>query len=283
MRYNTLQQSSIRLSELGFGASPFGNIYQTHLSDEDANNCVSYAIDHGINYFDVAPYYGNGLAEQRLGTALLPYRDKAIISTKVGRYGKNHFDFSATRIRDSIENSLCCFNRDYIDIVFCHDIEFVDQAIITETAIPTLVKLKHEGKLRHIGISGHPLDILLSVSASPDVDVVLSYDHYHLLDQSLDTYIPKFRANTVSVINASPFAMGLLTSKGPPEWHPATQVQREAADKFKESASDSPKSLEQHAFEFVIKHPNVVSTLTGFSTQLELQQCLFWLNQLLHN
>lgn len=113
---------------------------------------------------------------------------------------------------------------DYIDIVICHDIEFVDLDIVLNETIPTLVKLREEGKLKYIGISGLPLKIFKHMLTScDDIDLILSYCHFNMLDTSLESVLDLCMEKNVSVINASVTGMGLLTPQGPPEWHPAPE------------------------------------------------------------
>ena len=138
MKKNCLGKTGIYVSQLGFGASPFGNIYNTKVNQKSANSMIEIAIENGINYFDVAPYYGLGLAEEKLGKALPKNTNNLIISTKVGRYGVNEFDFSIKKIKESVTTSLKRLKRDYIDILICHDIEFVDKKIILDQALPYL-------------------------------------------------------------------------------------------------------------------------------------------------
>src|SRR5580700_5395102 len=126
MDYATLGRSGLRVSKLGFGASPLGNEFG-ETDPAEGERAVHCAVDLGINYFDVAPYYGRTLAETWLGAALAGRRDKVVLSTKCGRYDVNQFDFSAARIRASIDESLRRLRTDYLDILLAHDIEFVSE------------------------------------------------------------------------------------------------------------------------------------------------------------
>src|SRR6516165_3228306 len=124
MDYATLGRTGLRVSKLGFGASPLGDVFGP-ADEAETTRAVHCAIDLGINYSDVAPYYGRTLAETRLGIALKGRRDRAIVSSKCGRYDVAQFDFSASRIRRSIDESLRRLQTDYLDIFLAHDIEFV--------------------------------------------------------------------------------------------------------------------------------------------------------------
>ena len=276
MKKNRLGKTGIYVSQLGFGASPFGNIYNTKVSQNTANLMIDIAIDKGINYFDVAPYYGLGLAEEKLGKALPKNTNNLVISTKVGRYGLNEFDFSIKRLKASVETSLKRLNRDYLDILICHDIEFVDKQIILNEAIPFLEKLKKEGLIRAIGISGLPLSVLKEIATKSEIDVILSYCKYTLLDQSLLSLESFIKEKNIGLINASPFAMGLLTQNNCPQWHPFKKEKKSKVDQLKKEAQANKKTIEQAAFEYASRCPITNSTLTGFSEVDELKKTISW-------
>ena len=150
-------------------------------------------------------------------------RSRFIVSTKVGRYGASEFDFSATRVRSSIKESLNRLGLDHVELVICHDIEFGDVNQIATETIPTLRELQREGLVKHIGVSGLPIELFRQVfEKTKDIDFILSYCHQTMFDTSLQAFWDeKLHGLDVGVINASPLSMGLLTKSGPPEWHPA--------------------------------------------------------------
>lgn len=277
MKKNSLGKTGIYVSQIGFGASPFGNIYNDKVNQKTANSMIEIAIDNGINYFDVAPYYGLGLAEEKLGKALPKNTNNLIISTKVGRYGVNEFDFSIKKIKESVETSLKRLKRDYIDILICHDIEFVDKKIILDQALPYLNTLKNQGIIRAIGISGFPLSALSEVASCSNIDIILSYCKYTLLDQSLLSIKPLIKENNIGLINASPYAMGLLTQNNCPEWHPFKKEKIKQVEQLKKEACDKKKTIEQLAFEYASKCPIANTTLTGFSNISELKKTISWI------
>lgn len=192
------------------------------------------AVKLGINYFDVSPYYGRTKAESVLGRGLrdLP-RDSFVIGTKVGRYGKQAFDFSAERVTRSVEESMRRLNVETLDIVQCHDVEFGDLDLVARETIPALIRLKEAGKIRAIGITGYPLEIfpyVLSCVAPRSIDLVLSYCNYTLQNDRLKgVAVGLRRDHGVGIVNASPLSMGLLTDGGCPAWHPASDAVKRAA------------------------------------------------------
>ena len=154
-----LGNTGLNVSILGFGASPLGGVFHD-VDPEEGTRAIETAFERGINFFDTSPFYGDTKSESALGVGLakLP-RDAIVVATKVGRYGADTFDFSAKRVKKSVDESLERLQLDYIDLIQCHDMEFVPLDQIVQETIPALQGLKKEGKVRHIGITGLPLKI----------------------------------------------------------------------------------------------------------------------------
>ena len=224
------------------------------------------AIERGINFFDVSPYYGRTLAEQRLGAALSGKRDKVVLATKCGRYDTNYFDFSAARITASVEESLGRLRTDYVDILHAHDIEFGDREQIVNETLPAMRKLKEQGKVRLIGVSGFPLTMLADVAVRGGADVVMSYCRYNLLVRDLDVHLtPVLERKGIGLLNASPLHMGMLTERGAPAWHPAPESVREAGKRVLALARARGIDAANAALRFCLDHPYISSTFIGMS------------------
>jgi L-galactose dehydrogenase len=272
MEYRTLGRTGLRVSKLGFGASPLGNEFG-ETDPAEGERAVHCAIDLGINYFDTAPYYGRTLSETRLGNALVGRRDRVVLATKCGRYEVDGFDFSAARIRASMDESLRRLRTDYIDVFLAHDIEFVDVNQILEEAIPTMRELQREGKARFIGITGLQLKMLRKVAEAVPVDTILSYCRYNLLITDMDDVLTPFaQQNEIGLINASPFCMGLLTREGPPSWHPASPQVKEAARTFVRQSELCGVQPSYFALQFCLQHLYAATTLTGMSTVQQVRE-----------
>ena len=182
------------VSTIGFGASPFGDVFRP-VSDGDCQAAVDAAIEGGINLFDVSPYYGQTLAEERLGKALRGHRQAVYLATKCGRYGTDQFDFSRPRLLQSIDESLNRLQTDHVDLLQAHDIEFVDQQQIVEETIPALLEIKAAGKTRFIGVSSYQLRIMASLAETQPIDTVLSYCRCNLLADDLNrVLLPSLQA-----------------------------------------------------------------------------------------
>jgi L-galactose dehydrogenase len=272
MEYAPLGRTGLRVSKLGFGASPLGNEFG-EVDPAEGERAVHCAIDLGINYFDVAPYYGRKLAESRLGAALEGRRDKVILATKCGRYDVDGFDFSAARIRSSIDESLQRLRTDYLDVLLAHDIEFVDRTQIIEEAIPTMRALQREGKTRFIGITGLQLNMLREVAEAAPIDVVLSYCRYNLLITDMDELLtPSVQRQGIGLINASPLHMGVLSAAGPPPWHPASAEVKDAGSRLVQFCEQRGVRASDLALQFCLQHNCVSTTLSGMSTVEQVRQ-----------
>ena len=274
MRYTTLGSTLLQLSEIGFGAATLGEEYGP-LSEVEGRRAVHAAIDEGINYFDVSPYYGRTLAEERLGRALEGKRDGVVISTKVGRYDRElplGFDFSARRVFRSVEESLRRLRTDVIDLYLAHDIEFAPRRLILEETLPAMRALRDQGKVRFIGVTGFPLEMLRAVADEAGVDAVLSYCHYDLLNTRLDGVLSPFvRARGIGLINASPLHMGVLTEQGPPDWHVAPAEVREAARRAATWCRSQGVDISEVALRFALGNDTVASTLVGMRSEAEVR------------
>lgn len=270
MTRRALGNTGLTLPAIGFGAAPLGGVYGP-ITQEEADRTVRAALDAGIDFFDVSPYYGN--AEEVLGRALrgIP-RDSYTLGTKLGRYGPRDFDFSATRAKSSIEESLTKLGTDYLDIILCHDIEFVDRGPVIEEAIPALRVAQTAGKVRNVGVSGLPLSIFPEVLAQTDLDVILSYCHNSLNDDSLLDLLPELEERGVGVIGASPLSMGLLTDGEPPVWHPAPPALKEAATRAAEHCRSKGKSLTQLALGYALRLPGPATMLVGIASEEQVAQ-----------
>ncbi|CAI5515137.1 unnamed protein product, partial [Closterium sp. Naga37s-1] len=217
-------------------------------------------------------FYGSTRAETVLGRAIatLPCpREDVVVATKVGRYGQGEFDFSAERIRRSVEESCARLQTPYLDIVQCHDIEFGSLDQIVNETIPALQELKAAGKIRFIGITGLPLSVYQSVlpRLPPGaLDLILSYCHYSLNDTTLQPLLPWLQQQGVGVISASPFSMGLLTPQGPPSWHPAPQELKDACKAAALACQQRGASLPRLALQFATLNPAITTTLVGMCT-----------------
>ena len=283
MEYRELGRTGLRLSALGFGASSLGGVFHS-LREEDGVQAVLAAVEGGINFIDVSPYYGYLRAEKVLGKALRQLsRDKFILSTKVGRYGSdeggNSWDYSAKRVHDSVFESMERLGVDYIDLINVHDIEFADLDLVCAETLPALVELRQQGVVGHVGITDLQLENLkYVVEHVPDgtVESVLNFCHYCLCDDKLLDFLDFFESRGIGVINASPLSMGLLSQRGAPAWHPAPAALQEACRRAVDHCSAAGYPIERLAVEFSVSEPRISSTLFSTTRAENVRANLAW-------
>ena len=281
----------MRVSNLGFGASSLGGVFHD-IREAEGIEAVHVAVDNGINFIDVSPYYGHLKAEIVLGKALkeIP-RDKYYLSTKVGRYGKdgkNYWDYSAERVTASVYESMERLNIDCIDLINVHDVEFQGdlpgglQKVVDET-LPALVKLREKGVVGHVGITDlqpENLKWVIEHSEPGTVESVLSFCHYCLNDEMLLDYLDFFEQNNIGVINASPFSMGLLSQRGAPAWHPAPEPLKEACRKATEYCDQQGYPIDKLAIQYsTALNPRIATTLFSSANPKNVLKNIGYVNE----
>jgi L-galactose dehydrogenase len=229
VEYTQLGRTQLRVSRLSFGTAPLGGLFGP-VEERQALRLVDEAIALGINFLDTSPYYGS--AEYRLGLALKGRRDEIVLGTKAGQLGDGSFDFSPAGIRSSVERSLRLLGTDHVDILQLHDVEYVPLEGPLHEGYETLVGLRDEGKARYVGMTGYPLATMRRALTETDLDVLLTYAHGTLLDNSISDELGGLATERgTGLINAAAVALGLLTPAGTSiaKQHPATRAIREAA------------------------------------------------------
>jgi L-galactose dehydrogenase len=280
LRYRPLGSTKIEVSSIGFGAAPLGDVFGEMTAD-GAHRTVQYAIDCGINFFDVSPYYGETLAEERLGDALAGRRGDVVLATKCGRYGTTHFDFSASTITREFEASLRRLKTDSVDLLQVHDVEFGPIEQILHETLPAMRHLQEQGKVRFIGVTGYWPGLLARILERANlegtpVDTVLNYCHSNLLADDMDSDLtPVAMRFVVGLVNASPLHMGLLSGGRIAEWHPAPRAVKDAAAKIVDLCRANEVRPAVAALKHCLNHPFVATTLVGFRSVTEVDDALY--------
>jgi L-galactose dehydrogenase len=276
VEYRPLGKTGLVVSTLSYGASSLGSVFRS-IDESEGISAVHTALDLGINFIDVSPYYGLTKAETVLGKALkgIP-RDKYYLATKLGRYGEDEFDFSTQRITSSVDESLARLGVDYLDLIQCHDIEFVSLDQIVNESIPALRKLQEQGKVRLVGITGLPINTFRYVLDRTEVDTILSYCHYSLNDTALLDLVPYLKERGVGIINASPLSMGLLSNRGSPDWHPAPEVIKETCAQAAAFCREQGVDIAQLAIQFSVSNPDLPTTLVGTANPNNIEKNARW-------
>jgi L-galactose dehydrogenase len=279
MQLRPLAGTDMRLSVLGFGASSIGQEFR-QVDLGEALRSVEVALEGGVNYIDTAAYYGRGMSELLLGRILptLP-RERFFLSTKLGRYAPQHFDFSARRVAESIDLSLERMRLEYLDIVFCHDIEFVDMRQIVDETLPALREQVAAGKVRYIGVSGYPMKMFRYILDHAEIDAILTYNHYTLQNDMALELLPICEQKNVGIINAAPFSARLLSDAPLPPWHKATPEVRAAAKAAADHCRSRGSDIAKLALQYSIAHPGFASCVTGSANPQRVTEWLQWIEE----
>jgi D-threo-aldose 1-dehydrogenase len=282
---------------IGFGSAPLGNRFRV-LDENTCHQLVDDAWDYGVRFFDTAPMYGHGLAENRLGTALRARpRSDYLLATKVGRLLRPApndgyhdmwvsvppmgivYDYSYTGTMRSIEDSLQRMLTDRIDIAFIHDCDRYghgdNQPAIFEEAISgaarALLDLRDQGVIGAVGMGVNEADVCVAATHRADFDVFLLAGRYTLLEQEpLDDLMPLCADKGISLILGGVFNSGILATGAIAGAHhnyrPADEQVIERVRRIEKIGARYEVQLAAMALQFVLAHPVVASVLVGASS-----------------
>src|SRR5262245_23671418 len=280
MQTRPLGKTGLQLPILSFGASSLGQEFRS-VSLDEALRSVRVALDCGFNFIDTSPFYGRGMSEVLLGVALRDVpRDRYTLCTKLGRYDLQHFDFSAKRVAESVDVSLHRLGTDHLDIVLCHDIEFVPMQQIVAETIPALRKIQRQGKVRFIGFSGYPQKIFRFVCDQTEVDCVLSYNQYTLQNTRFaDETIPYLKGKGIGIMNAGPFSARLLTNAPLPKWLKEPENVKSAARRAAEHCTKRGIDIAKLALQFAVANPDIATTIAGSANPQNIDNWAKWVEE----
>jgi aryl-alcohol dehydrogenase-like predicted oxidoreductase len=275
--HRVLGRTGLNLPILSFGASSLGAEFRSVTLDEVLDS-VRVALECGMNFIDTSPFYGRGMSEVLLGIALREVpRENYTICTKLGRYDLAHFDFSAQRVAESVDVSLHRLGCGHLDIVLCHDIEFVPMQQIVDETIPALRKAQEQGKVRFIGFSGYPMKIFRFILDQVSVDCVLSYNHYTLQNtRYADEILPYLKEKGVGAMNAGPFSARLLTNALLPAWLKEPEEVKAAARNAAALCSERGSDIAKLALQFSIQNPDITTTVAGSANPNNIRNWAKW-------
>ncbi|SCV03708.1 LAME_0H12596g1_1 [Lachancea meyersii CBS 8951] len=282
--------SIVNLPALILGGATLNTQYNDNPKSIPLIEMIRYAFQNGIRAIDTSPYYGE--SEILYGKALeylrAEYpREHYFICSKAGRIKLDEFDYSRSSIRKSVLRSCERLKTDYIDVMFLHDVEFIETKQVLE-ALKELRKLKDEGVIHNFGISGYPVDFLLTVALKScemvdigPLDVVLSYANLNLQNMTLNNYYSRFKhdAGVKVVENGSILSMSLLRTQETKSFHPCSAKLRTLACKAAEYTASQGEDLALLATRFAIsKWVHKGPTVLGVSSVQELRAALesYW-------
>ncbi|BAL88182.1 putative aldo/keto reductase [Actinoplanes missouriensis 431] len=282
------------VTRLGLGLAPLGGLFEP-VGDDQARRTVDRAWELGLRFFDVAPLYGNGLAERRGGAALADRpRDAFTLSTKVGRLLRRGgtdvqdiwaessdltpvFDFSSDGVRRSYAESLSRLRTDRVDILHLHDPDdHLDQAVAE--ALPALAELRDQGRIGAVSAGMNQAEALVRLVRTGLLDAVLLAGRYTLLDQSgAAELLPLCAERGVAVIAAGVFNSGLLADPRPGaryDYLPADAALVGRALAIQAVCERHEVPLRAAAIQFPAAHPTVTSVLVGARNPGEIEDAV---------
>lgn len=280
MQRRKLGKTDLELPILSFGASSLGQEFRSVTLDE-AFASIRTALELGMNFIDTSPFYGRGMSEVLLGVALRDVpRDSYAMCTKLGRYDVNHFDFSAKRVAESVDVSLHRLGCGHLDIVLCHDIEFVPLQQIVQETLPALRRAQQAGKVRYVGISGYPQKIFHTILEQTDLDCVLSYNQYTLQNTRFaDETLPLLKKRGVGIMNAGPFSARLLTNSPLPVWFRDPANVQAAARMAAQHCMNRGVDIAQLALQFCLRNEDITTTIAGSANPNNVRKWAQWAEQ----
>ena len=277
MEHRKLGKTDLSVPVVGFGASSLGQEFRP-VKLEEALKSVHVALDKGMDLIDTSPFYGRGMSEVLLGVALrdIP-RDQYLLCSKLGRYDLQHFDFSAKRVQESVDVSLHRLGTDHLDILLCHDIEFVPMQPIVDETLPALEKMRESGKVRYIGFSGYPQKIFKFIIDQFQVDCVLSYNQYTLQNTRFaDETLPYLVEKGVGAMNGGPFSARLLTNAPLPAWLKEPEEVKAAAREAAQVCQEAGVDIAQLALQFSIANAQIATTIAGSANPENIENWAKW-------
>ncbi len=291
MKRRTLGRTGLTVTEICFGASALGGMPDTYgydVSESRARETLRAIFDGPVNFLDTSRIYGFGRSEERIGAAI---RERGglpagfVLATKLDR-DVDTGRFDAARVRESLEESLTALGLDRIPLIHLHDPEYArDLSEVTREggALDELFKLKEEGLVDAVGLAMGRLDIMFPILRERPFDALISHNRFTLLNRSADEMFTYAHDAGIAVLNAAPFAGGVL-AKGSAEM-PRITYQEAGAEALKPVQRIEAVCAQYGiapgaaALQFSLSDPRVTSTIVGISKPERITQTLDWAGQ----
>ncbi len=272
------------LPPIAIGCAPLGDMPDTFgygVPEEIAKATVRAALESELNWLDTAAKYGHGESEQRIGKVLremggLP--QGAFLDTKIGATEDGRYDAASTR--ELFARSQELLGIETFDLVFLHDPEQRpwEEIIGPDGPLRVLFELRDEGKIRHVGIAGGPIDLLMNAVETQPFEAVITHNRYTLLNRAAEPLIEKCHRRGIPLLNAAPYGSGLL-AKGPNQY--PRYAYSEAPDRMVERARQMETICARHdvplaaaALQFSLREPRIDGTIVGMTRPERIEQTL---------
>lgn len=277
LRPRELGRTGLRVTPLCYGCAPLGSMPETFgygVPEEQALATLREIFRGPVNFIDTAASYGDGESERRIGLALkelggLP--EGFVLSTKADR-DLSTGEFSGEQMRRSVERSLSLLGLNRLQIVHLHDPEHTtfEEAMAKGGPVETLMKLKDEGVIEHLGVAGGPVDMMIRYVETGCFELAITHNRYTLLDQSAAPLLDVAASHGVAVLNAAPYGGGIL-ARGPEEYpryaySEAPPQLLERARRIAEVCREAGVPLAAAALQFSLRESRIASTIVGVSS-----------------
>ena len=277
MRRRQLGHTGLEVSEVGWGGA--GVTLYGGVSEDQVFATLDRALELGVTYWDTAPLYGRGTSEELIGRYLssMPGSTRPLVATKAG-YLPDGFDYGYDATMRCLEGSLRRLRMERLPLVQIHDIErsSLDFIMSRKGAFAALSRMKAEGVVEHIGVSGGPPDLLLEAIETREFETVITHSRYTLLDTSAGArLIPRAAELGIGVINGGPYATGILAT-GPIDgahlgYREASEDVLERVLRMQEFFAANGLELREAALGLSLINPNIAVTVPGASSPQELE------------
>ena len=288
MEKRRIGQTELQVTPLCFGTSSLGDMPETYgyeVSERQAIDTILKILDGPVNFLDTSNNYGFGRSEERIGKAIRQYGglpEGFVLATKLDREMTTR-RFDKARVRQSLEESLERLGLDQVPLLHFHDPEHarhLEEITCEGGAIEELFKLKEEGLAQAVGLAMGRVDMMFPLLKSYDFDALISHNRYSLLNRSADEMFDYAAEKNIAILNAAPFAGGVL-AKG------SAVMPRVTYQDANEETLAPVKALEalcaNHdvptgaaALQFSMKDPRITSTLIGITKPERIDQTLAW-------
>ena len=301
-----ISSAKLPVTKLGLGGASLAGIFHA-VPEHDARATIASALDHGIRYFDTAPFYGHGLSERLVGDGLRG-REGVTLSTKVGRIlepgagaepgawaaplpFRPFYDYTYDGVMRSYEQSLQRLGLDRIDILYIHDIGDLTHGAeagpeLFETAMTggyrALDELRSSGAISAIGLGVNEAQVCLDALSRGDWDVFLLAGRYTLLEQNpLQDLLPGCANAGTGIVIGGPFNSGILAGGDTFDYDRVPEDVAGKVRRMSDVCASHNVPLPAAALHFPLAHPVVRSTIPGSRTPAELQQIVGWWDQVI--
>ncbi len=288
MNKTPVGKTGLEVTGICFGTSALGDMPDTYGYEVDearARATLNAIFDSPVNFLDTSRNYGFGRSEERIGAAI---RERGgipegfVLSTKLDR-DMDSGRFDADRARRSLEESLTALGLDRITLLHLHDPEYardLDEITGKGGALDALFRLKEEGIAQAVGLAMGRIDIMFPILRERPFDALISHNRYTLLNRSANEMFDYAYTNGIAILNAAPYAGGVL-AKGSAEMPRVTY--QEADEEALAPVHRIEAICARHgiapgalALQFSLGDPRVTSTIVGVSRPQRVSETLAW-------